>query len=388
MDPQFGRWWARVASELVLLLGLIVMTNSEASGAAPGLGLRVTSSGVLTKNGAPYRGIGVNYYDAFIRTLRNPQDDSYQDGFAKLGANKIPFARFAAGGHRASDVQLYLTEKASYFQRLDGVVAAAEKAHVGLIANLFWSISAVSDAVHEPRERWGDANSETRKLMRKYTQEVVSRYVNSPAIWGWEFSNELSLAVDMKPGAVAPGHALSYDTFRRAALDFAQVVREIDANRILLTGNSLPRAYAYHSSTAGVVRTDTEEQFAHILLRDNPDPFSPLCIHASQANVGHYFADRPVSFQQLLEACMKIGQRVKKPVYLEEFIPLPKGADTMPQRSEHEYFSGELAAIQKSNVPLASVWEYDRKLTRDRFSLTFDNERSYMLEMIAAANRH
>ena len=81
------------------MLGLVVIGNQKARGAeTSSLGLSVNSAGVLTRNGAPYRGIGVNYYDAFIRTLRNPQDDSYRAGFSKLGANNIPFARFAAGG--------------------------------------------------------------------------------------------------------------------------------------------------------------------------------------------------------------------------------------------------------------------------------------------------
>ena len=33
--------------------------------------------------------------------------------------------------------------------------------------------------------------------MRTYAREVVSRYVNSPAIWGWEFGSEYNLSVDM-----------------------------------------------------------------------------------------------------------------------------------------------------------------------------------------------
>jgi hypothetical protein len=366
------------------MLGLVVIGNQEIRGAeTSSLGLSVNSAGVLTRNGAPYRGIGVNYYDAFIRALRNPQDDSYRAGFSKLGAKKIPFARFAAGGYTANDFRLYLTDKEAYFRLLDGVVQSAEKSNVGLIASLFWSVAAVSNAVNEPRERWADAGSKTRQFMRKYTQDVVLRYAKSPAIWGWEFSNELSLPVDRRLRTVPPERALSYDTFRSATVDFAQVVRRIDRHRILLTGNSLPRASAYHNSVAGPVRPDTEEQFARILLRDNPDPFSPICIHASQANVGRYFADRHVSFQQLLEACVRIGQTAQKPVYLEEFIPMPKGPDTLTQTKEREHFSQEFEAIKNSNVPIASVWEYDRKLTRDQFSLTFDNKHSYMLGMIA-----
>lgn len=61
--------------------------------------------------------------------------------------------------------------------------------------------------------------------------------------------------------------------------------------------------------------------------------------------------------------------------------------DTVAETNEREYFSQELKAIGNSGVPLASVWEYDRKLVYDRFSLTFDNEHSYMLDMIAEFDR-
>jgi len=347
------------------------------------LGLSVNGQGTLIRNGRSYRGIGVNYYDAFVRTLRKPGDDSYQKGFDELGSHGIPFARFNAGAYLADDVRLYLTDRDSYLRRLDGVVAAAEKAHVGLIASLFWSISAVSEAVNEPRARWADENSATRQLMRKYTLDIVSRYVNSPAIWGWEFSNELSLPLDRNPRDLPPDRALSYDVFRSAALDFAGTVRKIDPRRILLTGNSLPRPNAYRSSVMGGAGPDTEEQFARILLRDNPGPFSPICIHASRANEGSYFADRPVAFQELLQTCIRIGRTAQKPVYLEEFIPMPMQPQGASGTSGREYFSSELQAIKDSQIPLASVWEYDRKTAQDRFSLTFDNEQSYMLQMIA-----
>jgi len=283
-----------------LFAAAIISFVSISASSGTDLGLSVNGQGILMRHGRPYRGIGVNYYDAFIRCLRNPGDDSYRGGFEELGARGIPFARFNAGAFLADDVRLYLTDRDSYLRRLDGVVAAAEKAHVGLIASLFWNISAVSDAVNEPRVRWADEGSATRQLMRKYTQDIVSRYVNSPAVWGWEFSNELSLPLDRSPGSVPPERALSYDVFQNAALDFAGTVRKIDPRRILLTGNSLPRPNAYHGSVVGRGGPDTEEQFARILLRDNPGPFSPICIHASPASVGSYFADRQVSFQELL----------------------------------------------------------------------------------------
>ena len=276
-----------------LMFSAIIPTLTQAS--PSDLGLAVNSQGTLIRHGAPYRGIGVNYYDAFLRVLRNGNDHSYQQGFAALGSNGIPFARINAGSFLPSDVRLYLDNKEEFLKRLDGVVQAAEKSHVGLIPSLFWEPYAISDAMNEPRDSWRDSRSQTRKFMRQYTQDVVTRYVNSPAIWGWEFSCELSLAVDTRPRRGELYH-FDYNTFRSAAIDFAQVVRKIDPDRIMVTGNSLPRINAFHAAAFIPNGPDTEEQFARILIRDNPEPFGPICIHASPAIIGRYFADRRVFF--------------------------------------------------------------------------------------------
>jgi hypothetical protein len=346
----------------------------------------VNDEGALLRHGRPYRGIGVNYFDAFIRVLRNPGDVSYREGFARLGGNGIPFARIALGGYTGQDWQLYLTDKDSYFRRLDDVVASAEKAHVGLIASLFWAIGGVSDAVNEPSGRWGDHGSASRQFMRRYTQEVVSRYAKSPAIWGWEFSCELSLPIDKRPGEGNLGRVLSVATFQSAALDFANVVRKFDPDRILLTGNSMPRPDAYHNAHPGRASADTQKQFAQILLRDNPGPFNPICIHTSPTAVPRYFADRKMSYQELIEASMRIARSADKALYLEEFVPTPQRPQAWPGITERDFFNSELQAIKASGVPIASVWVYDRKMARDRSNVTFSNERSYVLKMIADYN--
>ena len=134
-------------------------------------GLSVARDGTLLRNGVPYRGVGVNYTDAFLRALRNPGDESYRDDFRKLAANHIPFARITACGFWPSDYQLYLHDKENYFKLLDGVVQAAEESNVGLIADLFWSNTAVPDLVGEPRDQWGNSQSRTRQFMRTYIRE-------------------------------------------------------------------------------------------------------------------------------------------------------------------------------------------------------------------------
>lgn len=50
--------------------------------AAPGLS--ANEQGELLLHGVPFCGIGVNYYDAFVRTLEQPPQTNYAAGFREL----------------------------------------------------------------------------------------------------------------------------------------------------------------------------------------------------------------------------------------------------------------------------------------------------------------
>ena len=89
-------------------------------------------------NGAPFRGVGVNYYDAFTRTLGQTARTNHEAGFRELAARKIPFARFSAGGFWPQDWGLYQTNRSEHFARLDGVVQSAERRGLGFIPSLFF----------------------------------------------------------------------------------------------------------------------------------------------------------------------------------------------------------------------------------------------------------
>jgi hypothetical protein len=345
--------------------------------------------------------VGVNYTDAFLRPLRHPEDKSYRDDFRKLGANHIPFARIAACGFSPSDYQLYQQDKENYFERLDGVVQAAEESNVGLIANLFWSNTAVSDLVGEPRNQWGNSQSKTRQFMRTYIHEVVSRYVNSPAIWGWEFGNEVNLSLDFpdawrnlppvnprlgRTRSRGAGDALSTEIFTSALSDFARTVREIDGHRILLTGNNIPRFSAYHLQTEKRNGPDNAAQFATMLLRQNPGPFNPICIHTAPISPMPHFARRPVSYNELIQTCAGAARSASKSLYIEEFVNCPPRTECSTA-TRRQNVSEVLAAIQANNVSLASVWVYSRKMRPDPNSLSFDDDTASVLQMIGDFNQ-
>ncbi|GGD72044.1 hypothetical protein GCM10010911_32450 [Paenibacillus nasutitermitis] len=363
-------------------------------------GLCVDEQGTLIREGKPFKGSGVNYFNAFARTLSDPGDSSYQYGLEMLGKYGIPFARFMAGGYWPNDYKLYFEDKEKYFSLLDDVVKAAQESGVGLIPSLFWYHSALPDMVKEPRNAWGDPNSKTTALMREYIREMVTRYKDSPAIWGWEFGNEYNLEIDLPNAAdnrppVVPelGTAgsrseqddLTGDMVNRALSMFAEEVRKYDKQRIIISGNSIPRPSAWNQKENHTFNQDTEEQFAEALLGENPDPLNILSVHYylwGEKRFGQgEDADAALSLMQ------EIARKAKKPLFVGEFgigEAVEDGGVTDHELARQR-FEDLLASLAKADIPLSALWVYDYWGQKD-WNVTGDNERSYQLQALQEWN--
>lgn len=364
-----------------------IATNGSQSG------LTVSAKGVLQRDGAPYVGIGVNYFDAFYRVLKNNNDKSYQRGFKELSRLGIPFVRFMASGYWPDDMKLYIKNPKKYFALLDEVVASAEKNNIGLIPSLFWNEAMVSDLVGEPLNQWGETNSKTHQFMRKYTQELVSRYKNSPAIWGWEFGNEMNLQVDLPNAAdnraqIAPQRGtakfrtvkdqLSAEDLSVALVEFAKTVRQFDKYRMLSSGNSMPRASAYHNSNNKSWNVDTRQQTQQIIKRDNPDPINTLSVHFYADN--EFFKRKKIKYSNFINNLKDVSKAEKKPIFIGEF-GLCNGTGISLSKASGE-FKQLLQVMKKGKIPLAALWVYDFNSQKDTCNVTFTNARSYQLKAI------
>jgi hypothetical protein len=344
------------------------------------------SSGELHLGTATYHGIGVNYYDAFTRTLGPGTPTNYDAGFRELAARNIPFARFSAGGYWPRDWGLYQTNRVEYFARLDGVIKSAERHGVGLIPSLFWNMSTVPDLVGEPCNRWGDTNSRTIAFMREYTREMVTRYAAAPAIWGWEFGNEYNLVVDLpnaaehrppvQPGLGTPDKRTPADDLTHAAMrvalrEFAREVRRHDADRIIISGNATPRPSAWHQANEKSWHTDTPEQFAEMLAADNPSHINTLCVRGY---------DLTTDIGRLPQA-LAVARATKKPLFVGEFgVP---GVTTEESRTR---FNTILSAIETNHIPLSALWVFDFEGQAKDWNVNTTNHRSWQLDAIQQAN--
>ena len=373
------------ASATRVLLGILFLVGTVLPAAAAS-GLVTDKRGELLLRAVPFHGIGVNYYDAFTRTLGQTARTNYDAGFRKLAARRIPFVRFSAGGFWPQDWGLYQTNRAEHFARLDGVVKSARRHGIGLIPSLFWHLSAVPDLVGEPCNRWGDPNSRTIAFMRQYTRELVTRYRRSPAIWGWEFGNEYNLAADLPnaaehrppvvPSLGTPAQRSAEDELTHAAIrvafrEFALEVRKHDPQRIIVSGNSIPRPSAWHQMKEKSWKQDTPEQFAEMLAADNPSPVNTLSVRGYDltADIGR------------LAQAMTVAQAVKKPLFVGEFgVPGPATVESKMQ------FATILSAIETNHVPLSALWVFDFDSQAKDWNVTATNDRSWQLDAIQRAN--
>jgi hypothetical protein len=342
----------------------------------------VTRSGQLTENGVAYRGVGVNYFDAFYRTLKNEQDTTYDAGLSVLARKGIPFARIMAGGYWPSEQRLYLENPEEFLRRLDGVVRSAERHRVGLILSLFWHPATVPDLVGEPVSAWGDPASRTHAHMRDYVARVVERYAKSSAVWGWEFGNEYSLSASLPnasehPWAVQPqlGTAaartaaddLTVEAVRTAFRAFAREVRRHDGFRMISSGNAITRDSAWHNWQEHSFEKDSVEQSEVMIRDDNPAPLDVISSHAYREDLGR------------IPDAVGVARAAAKPLFLGEF-----GAPGPRHMSEPD-LRRALEIIESSDTVLAALWVYDYD-DQPEWNVTATNERSWQLDAISAAN--
>jgi len=378
-----------------LLLALIANFSARAFAADTPSGLYL-SDGVLLHAGQPYHAVGVNYFSLFSRLIENPNDETSLKQLKQLEKANIPFVRFMACGFWPRDWRLYQTDPEEYFRRLDKVVRAAEEAHVGLIPSLFWHYPTIPDLMGEPIDQLGNPASKTTAFVKHYTEQIVTRYKDSPAIYAWEFGNEYTLAADLPNAATqrpqivpdlgTPKTRTARDELTSAAAIhaftvFAKEVRRHDSSRIIIAGNALPRTSAWHNTAEKSWKSDTAPQFKEILLRDNPDPIDTLSVHLYP---DHKYPAGTKDLPELIHLLASLSKETYKPLFIGEFGAIQKGEDHADQRIATEQI---LKAIEREKIPLAALWVFDLKAQDDTLNVTFDNPRKDLLELIAQTNR-
>ncbi|RKX42170.1 MAG: hypothetical protein DRP64_10240, partial [Verrucomicrobia bacterium] len=369
------------------------LEDAEKANAPITLGLSV-QDGQFIKDGKPYYGMGVNYFDAFYRVLIDNEDKSYKEGFRILREKyNIPFARVMFSGFWPLENELYFKDKAKYFKLMDELVAEAEKQELGLIPSLFWFIGLVPDMVGEHMDAYADPDSKTHRHMKTYIREVVGRYKDSPAIWAWELGNEWMLNADIpneKDGRVmlAPEEGspetrdpvkdwVESNNLRVAYQMFADEVRRIDPTRMISYGDALTRKCSYNLLYNDSFDADTREQWMKMFKRDNVGADCES-VHIYPFQDKTYFPDK-APIEETIRLCNSSG----KPLFIGEFgAPVKLGA-----KEARFFYDRLIKVIIDDRVPLSALWVFDFDKQEGKWNVTHDNDRAYMLDAIIEVNK-
>lgn len=359
------------------------------------VGVSVTHDGGVRLGGKPLRALGVNYFNAFIRTLKDGNDTSYDAGFRILAARHIRWARFAASGFWPVDMRLYQDDRAEYFRRLDGVVRSAEKHGIGLMPSLFWQEAMVPDLVGEPVSAWGDPASKTHEFMRQYTREMVTRYLDSPAIWGWEFGNEYNLPVDLEfkwhkpmvspvmgtPEVRTPNDCLTTAMVNTALSAFADEVRKYDKHRFITSGHAVTRKNAWNMLNKTAWIPDTFEQNRDAFALQSPPGIDLLSAHL-------YTSPKQKQWDlERLEEVAAAARTIGRPCMIGEFQITEAYVDNADTPEVRKAFQSFLQRVDASGVSLAAVWVFDfPPHDKERCNITHTNSRSWQLDDMGAMN--
>ena len=230
-----------------------------------------------------------------------------------------------------------------------------------------------------------------------YVEEVVTRYLLSPAIWGWEFSNEFNLQIDLPgldhlpavhinlgtPATRTEADKPSTRDMMVAIKEFGETVRKFDASRIIFTGNSIPRPAAYHLNLGQGWTQDNVDEYNTSLRRHNPDPINSTSIHFYGETDRFKGSITSPSICDIIRISMDQAKSWRRPLFIGEFgVSLEWGPE-----KEQSTFMEILECIELYGVPLSCVWVFDYPQQNSDWNITFDNSRKYMLEEIGKLNR-
>ncbi len=236
-------------------------------------GLTVNAQQQLCKDGVRFRNIGLNYCGAVVKLYTQPSNVAceYTSGadqdavLAECVAMKVKVLRIMAfpywpaqwqygvnGG--VAGVAATAGNREAHYLKIDAFIAKCRALGIGVLLNLFFRQACIPDLAGQTcREGWLSAGA-TRTYAATVSQEIVTRYLNEEAVYGYEWGNEVNQYLDAieatkndypnvntylgsRGSYPAADHIFKSFEFAGIIRWWYDVVRAIDPQRIMMTGN-------------------------------------------------------------------------------------------------------------------------------------------------------
>ena len=342
-------------------------------------------------------GIGVNYFDLFTSAFYREWDIRpslrAMEVLKKYGCKVIRFSTLPF----YVEEYIYYEQTDLYWMTMDAVVSKAEELGIGLLPSLFWTYS-VNDYCDEPyQSAYLDENSKTVAFIKDYIHKFVGRYVDSPAIYGWEFSNERVLGSDWPDASHFRGvwnksNRKSRDERDRVTLDGLNAMYSLFANcvagedpyeRIISTGDTNPRETSYNRYAYGDMETkDTHEQHEKVLDLLNPKGITALSQHQysyglvidpkdATSPLLDYFNTWHSFFSYLIEMSSKrnMSAYAGEVGYAHRY---PENYGKITLENATRPFYEAVVAQRQTGLPLILFWNYDPTAVQSNAAYIYD----------------
>jgi len=232
-----------------------------------------------------------------------------------------------------------------------------------------------------------DPDSLGRRRVAEFVSAVVARYRDRPTIAMWEVGNEYNLVADIqwKQFDVTSDQVAAY------VHDVATLIRSIDANHLITTGDSAPRPAAMHLLRA--VRAgkevdwtpDSADELIEYLRLMNADPIDVISIHYADdamVSLGGGIGS-PENLRFYARAAAEIG----KPLFIGE-IGYEAGMESYATPVALARLRATLPVLVELNLPLTLYWTFndDREGSGEETSLRYGRT-DEALGLIEAASR-
>lgn len=338
-------------------------------------GIIVSPSGVMLKDGKPYRSIGGNVpFDSW--KWFEADETHYLQTFADMKASGIKTVRLSTKGWYAAwkISSLSITDKAAYFAKMDAIVDAAAQNDVGVILLLFWWVSAVSDYCGEPEIAATIPGSKTYVAMAQFATDMAEHYKDNPAVVGYDVINEMNLLPDQPNSGQSVTGRWTAEGIQVMYANLFAAIRAVDPKRFLSTGGTDARSNQFHFSNYCTWNLDTPAQRTRENEMANPDPVDVLGMH--------YYPDSKNGIGTNWAVYNALALKSRKPFYAGEF---GNGDTSSNSTVTTANFNAALSDLMANRVPLMSDWYMGSpQYTEDTVSPTGTG--AWMWNAIAQAN--
>ncbi|MBQ5802097.1 MAG: cellulase family glycosylhydrolase, partial [Clostridia bacterium] len=361
-------------------------------------GIQIDNKGNATYNGKGVHMIGVNYISMFTNCLKS--DGTYdttvtKNGLAVLAENGCGLIRFWASVFYADSGYLYIDYQESFFDALDEIFDEAARLNIGLMPSVFftsWFMDYYDEGYYEA---WVDpANnlSKSMEYMETFTEQLIHRYANHPALFAWEFGNERNLGNDIPHWS---GDNIldkpRIEIYTKVLEHWSTYIHERDPyQRLICSGDAHMRSSQYNQAVAGSWAKDTYEQHKAIVALHN----SGYCHGVSAHNYGGYvdgsseegvitslgtpqalytpgyLADEsPQTWAEVMRLQIRVAKELNKMAYIGECGTTGNHSmaifTTKEERAERQYqvYKAIGDAVVETGLAYALYWNYDNTAT-------------------------